>query len=317
MRTNGALDCEEVATGAEWPQDLIMCTEDESPFAVVIPVGPGKEAILDTLETVEAFCPEPHQVFILDDQTKDGTYEALCTSKKPHWHIHRNSRSHGIRRLVHTLCFGYKQVLDRTRCRLVLRLDQDALLIKPGLLQEALAFLVANPPVGLFGVYSVDYNRPRGFASHTNLINRETSWYRKLLFGKPSWSDHLAKAEANGYIRGDNVFGGAYFISRECLMAMRRIGALDVPWRWHSILQEDVYFSMVAVAAGFRLGHFAAPEGPLCMEWRGLPFPAAAMASSHFKLVHSVDKGPNTGTTENGGKTARQVFREIRAVPRQ
>jgi hypothetical protein len=78
-------------------------------------------------------------------------------------------------------------------------------------------------------------------------------------------------------------------------------------------MQEDVYFSMVAVAAGFRLGHFAAPEGPLCMDWRGLPMPAAALAASKFKLVHSVDKGPNTGVGENGGRTAREVFREFRA----
>ena len=52
---------------------------------------------------------------------------------------------------------------------------------------------------------------------------------------------------------------------------MKDMGALDVPYRWHSRLMEDVYFSMVSVAAGFGLGHFGAPEGPLCLEWRGLP----------------------------------------------
>jgi len=66
------------------------------------------------------------------------------------------------------------------------------------------------------------------------------------------------------------------------------------------------------VAAGFQMGHFAAPDGPMCMEWRGLPYPAAALAAGKYKLVHSVDKGPNTGPAENGGRTAREVFRDLR-----
>jgi hypothetical protein len=71
---------------------------------------------------------------------------------------------------------------------------------------------------------------------------------------------------------------------------------------------------MIAVAAGFKLGHFAAPEGPLCMEWRGLPYPAEKLIASKYKLVHSVDKGPNTGPVENGGRTAREVFRDSRKL---
>jgi len=107
-------------------------------------------------------------------------------------------------------------------------------------------------------------------------------------------------------------FWGAYFVTRDCIEAAIKIRALKVPWHWHSKMQEDVYFSMVTVAAGFQLGHFAAPEGPLCMEWRGLLHPAAILAASKYKLVHSVDKGPNTGPTENGGKTAREVYRDLR-----
>lgn len=290
-----------------------MATKGKPQVAIVLPVGPGKESALDTLESVEAFCPEPHVVFVIDDQTNDGTYEALSSAKQPHWEIFKNKRRHGTQRLVHSLCFAYEQVIVRTECKLILRLDQDALLIKPGVLSEALAFMESNPTVGLFGVYEVDYNRARNFDVHRRLINRETARYRTLIGRRPSWKDYLKIAEGNGYKRGDNVFGGAYFMTRECILAIRKLGALNVPWAWHSIMQEDVYFSMVTVAAGFRLGHFAAPDGPLCLEWRGLPFPAAALASGKYKLVHSVDKGPNTGPAENGGRTAREMFRDLRA----
>jgi len=286
--------------------------------AIVIPVGPGKDFVLDTLESVGCFCPEPHVVFIVDDQTRDGTYEALMKVKKPHWHIFRNKKPHRIKRLVHGLAFAFEEVIARTECELILRLDQDALIIKPGLFAEAMAFKNSNPSVGLFGVYGVDYNGPREFECHKRLFDRETAWYRPLIGKRPSWENFLRIAEGRGYKRGDNVFGGAYFVTRECLKAAIKMGALNVPWHWHSKMQEDVYFSMIAVAAGFKLGHFAAPDGPLCMRWRGLPYPAATLANSRYKLVHSVDKGPNTGPKENDGRTAREVFRDLRAkMPRR
>jgi hypothetical protein len=137
------------------------------------------------------------------------------------------------------------------------------------------------------------------------------SW-RSVIGIRPSWHKLLSKAENNGYRRGDNVFGGAYFITRDCLVAIEAIGGLNVPYRWHSRMMEDVYFSMATVAAGFQMGHFAAPSGPLCLEWRGLPYPALEVWKRGYKIVHSVDKGNNTRAFENGGRTARQVFREIR-----
>ena len=176
--------------------------------AVVIPVGPGKEAVLDTLQSVEFFCAEPHVVFIVDDQTKDGTYEALMDAKQPHWHVFRNKSPHGTQRLVHSLCFAFEQVIARTECKLILRLDQDSLIIKPGLFPEALAYMRSNPSVGLFGVYEVDYNRARNFKSHAELFDRETAWFRTLIGRRPCWTKHPRIAESKGHKRGENVFGG-------------------------------------------------------------------------------------------------------------
>lgn len=281
-------------------------------LAVVVPVGPGTQTALDTLDSVDAFCGGDHVVYVVDDCTTDGTYEALLAARKPHWHLLRNERNQGIDRLTHTLCTGFKAVLKETDCELVLRLDQDALIIKPGLITDALQYMNSHREVGIFGVHSVDYNRPRSFESHRQLMESELSWPRRLAGLTPSWEPYFKAALARNYRPGDNVFGGAYFLTRQCLLGMQSIGALDVPWNWHSRMQEDVYFSMVSVAAGFQMGHFAAPEGPLCMEWRGLPHPATELVASKFKLVHSVDKGRNTTPAENGGKTAREVFRQER-----
>jgi len=289
-----------------------MTQEREARFAVVIPVGPGRELTLDTLDSVEACCSDEHRVVMIDDCTTDGTYEALVAANRPHWDVVRNPKRHGYARLAHMLSAGYRRVLGTSACRLVLRLDQDALIIKPGLDTDALEYMRQNPAVGIFGVYEADYDRPRDFKVHRRLIDKESALDRQLSGTSPFWLQYLERAERNGYRRGDNVFGGAYFITRPCLEAIERIGGLAVPMDWNSRLQEDVYFSMLTVAAGYRMGHFAAPDGPLCLEWRGLPYPAAALAESKFKLVHSVDKGKNTSAAENGGRSPREIFRELR-----
>ena len=293
-----------------------MKQESSKLAAIVLPTGPGKDATLDTLASIEYYCPEPHIVVVIDDCTQDGTYEAISANRRDHWHVLRNKRPMGVARLVHSLCTAYRFVLEQTKCNLILRLDQDALLIRSGVLTDAFGYAGANSSVGLFGVYEHDYNRDRAFQMHTTLMTREVGWPRNLLGLMPSWAPLLVKAEMLGYRRGDNVFGGAYFLTRDCLVGMRQIGALDVPYRWHSRLMEDVYFSMAAVAAGYKLGHFAAPEGPLCLEWRGLPYPAEKMLAAGYKVVHSVDKGKNTDRGANDGRTAREVFRSLRTLGR-
>jgi GT2 family glycosyltransferase len=284
----------------------------EATAAIVIPVGPGKGSIIDTIESVVHYCSEDHILVLVDDRTEDGTFEALLKAKQDNWRILRNPKRMGVLRLVHTLCNGFSYVLKETKCDLILRMDQDALMIGPDVLSDARRFVARNQEVGIFGVYENDYDRPRSFVSHRRLIEKEMLWWRKAIGVRPWWSPYLEIARAKGYEDGENVFGGAYFVTRECLQGIQRVGGMDVPNRWHSKLMEDVFFSMLAVAAGFKLGHFAAPDGPLALEWRGLPYPATELARSHFKIVHSVDKGKNTGPEDNNGETARQYFRRKR-----
>src|SRR5215469_3064966 len=134
-----------------------MSSPEQPLVAVVIAVGPGREAALDTLESIDALCPEPHRVILVEDQTDDGTYEALRDAKQPHWELLRNDRRYGWERGVHTMCFGYEQAIARTECTLILKMDVDALMIKPGVLSDALEFMRSRPEVGMFGIYEVDY----------------------------------------------------------------------------------------------------------------------------------------------------------------
>jgi hypothetical protein len=284
----------------------------QSIATIILPCGPGALSALDTLESVSYYCPERHDVVIIDDCTNDGTYDAIISAQKPNWHILRNDRRHGTARLVHTLSKAYSYCLKNLNSPLILRLDQDALVINSGVLTDALQFTMMNPDVGIFGVYDTDYNRPRSYDVHKRLIEKELSIIRRVFGIVPSWHRYLIEAENKGYRKGDNVFGGAYFLTRACLSAIEMAGALDVPYMWRSKMQEDVYYSMVTVASGYRMAHFAVPSGPMCLEWRGMPYPAITLWKRGYKIIHSVDKGSNTGPDDNDGKTAREVFRDIR-----
>lgn len=280
---------------------------------ILIPCGPhsGDNAI-EAAESVEAYSRIPYEIVFVDDCTEDGTYEKLFSQKRHCWHIVRSRKRNKYARLVQTLSLGYRYINRSLSGRCILKMDTDALVTGHGIFKEALAFMDANRSVGMYGVFRTDFNRKRSFATHANQINAETTLWRRVLHRAPSWLDLLRRAESNGYKRGENVFGGAYFITRKCLQAIDKLGGLDVPYNWHSRLAEDVYFSMATVAAGYTLGHFAAPEGPLCMEHRGLPYPAREIVARGYKITHSVDNGPNTGPVENDGVSAREAFRDIR-----
>jgi GT2 family glycosyltransferase len=285
----------------------------ESVAAIIIPCGPGAEQALDTANSISHYCTEPHDVVFVDDCTEDGTYEKIMANKQPNWHLIRNPRPNGYVRLVQTLCLGYSYIHSKlTTARCILKLDVDALVIRYGVISDALNYMAKNPDIGIFGVYDVDYNRPRSFTTHIKQISRETAWWRSIFGLRPSWYKLLRLAESKGYSRGNNVFGGAYFMTRSCLEGIESVGGFDVPYHWRSRLAEDVYFSMAASAAGYKLGHFAAPDGPLCLEHKGLPYPAGQLWERGFKIVHSVDKGVNTTAAENGGLTAREIYSNIR-----
>ncbi len=308
----------------------------ETSAVIIIPCGPCSETILDTAESIDYYCPEPHEIVFVDDCTKDGTYETLVSSKRSHWHILRNERPNGFLRLVHTLCFGMRYIYKMFKCRCVLKMDSDSLIIGSGVITDALEYMEANPHMGMFGVYEVDYNKPRTFAAHKKQMDNAVLRWRRMVGLRPSWSDMLRVAEGKGYRRGENISGGGYFITRRCLDAIAELGYLNVPYSWysnviqylfdtiqhvigmrlpyswHGRLAEDVFFSMATVASGYKLGHFAAPDGPICVALRGLPYPAKELLRRGYKIVHEPDKGPNTSALENGGVNARMFFRIIR-----
>lgn len=280
---------------------------------MVIPVGPGAGAeALDTLESVQMWFPADHQVVLVDDLTHDGTWEQLQPAAADgRVHLRRNPRHHGWAGLSHTLAAAFRWAAAQYDTPFVLKLDSDALITGPGLVDDITAFMDRNPALGMFGRHLINVDGTiKSFAMLTDAVRIELG---RPAGERPWWEPICEVATDKGWARGENVFGGAYVLTTPCVQAMDAAGYLDPDWdTWRSSMSEDVYFTMCTVAAGFGRGQFGVPNGPMALAWRGLPCSPAEILERGWSVVHSVDKGAFTTAEENGGLTAREVFRQHR-----
>jgi hypothetical protein len=285
-------------------------------YAVLVPVGPGNQAnVLDTLASLFHFCPADCRIFLVDDCTSDGTYDLLRGFKDPRVSVLRNSRPQRYNGLVRTLALGLTEIAKIPGMRLVLKTDTDALMTGHGVFEDAAAFVHAHPRVGIFGRHLINYDgTPKDFSVLTAFFQREMRFPRNLIPGRTGYMPILHQALKNGWQLGENVFGGAYFLTGDCLRKMAALGHLDLSRSTRTAVAEDSYFTMCAVAAGFDRAQFAYPVGPMGLAYTGLPAPAKVLAEAGMKIVHTVDKGKFTSRDENGGLTPREFFAQLREM---
>lgn len=270
---------------------------------VVMPVGPGwPTESADTLRSIlQHTCERSRCVVVVDDHTTDGTAEEIAQVADDTCVLLRTDRPNGITYLKRSLAQAFTWCLDQLQFDILLRIDTDALLLAPGLIEDGRQHHLLDSTHGCFGRFDREPDGSRrsfeGLAAHIAKHERR--------IGKPYYAPLRDAARRNGWSDGAHVFGAACFYTRDCLMALRRLGALDIPDHSpYQHLSEDLYYSMAVVAAGYELGHFAAPDGPMALAWRELPFEPQEHVRRGDKVVHSVDKGVRA-------QGARARFREL------
>jgi hypothetical protein len=288
---------------------------------VLIVVGNGRvPETVDTIESVWHYLGGEQPIIANLDHEDDGTEAALRKACGARLHFVRNPHPGGIGAeivmpfLTHKSAFGLRCAIEAYDAEVLLKLDTDALVTGYGLIEDALAFMARNPEVGIFGRHLINVDGTiKDYRMHTRRLNRELSVWNRLRLRGPAYAGIARRALARGWGLGENVFGGACFFTWRCLRAMDGLGYLRPPrQRWNSLIADDVYFTMCAMAAGFDRGQFGVPNGPMCMAWQFLPLPPKEIQSRGYKLVHSVDKGHNTSREDNEGMTAREFFRAVR-----
>ena len=271
-------------------------------LVVVLPIGPNDnpDFIADTIESIKFYC-RCNLKLIFTDDSQQGLGE-LIKSKYPDADNLVNIKSNGLGGgLYITLALAFKHAVENYHFKTLLRIDTDALVIGENPQLDAEKLFRENPNFGLggllkFGNEIIDFNNnvfdnrwPR------NYMYEITSTWR--VFKRPvanfALRKHFLKAFANGFNIGDNIFGGAYFLSESLLIAMNKAGLLPDYKLKNSRMEEDHIFSLLAKVVNFDIGEMGAGELPFGVYWKKLPASPKQLLAKKKKIIHSTRSWEN------------------------
>jgi hypothetical protein len=259
--------------------------------AVVMPVGPNDEA-LDSVRSVLHFIAAPRAIVLVDDtQGRVDLAAAAALSDDVEVLPAPANAAGGQGGLWVKLAAGYRRALERCPFDVLLRMDADALVIGPGVETAARQRFGADPQLGMLGSYRIGPDGGvRDWTPAARILRRESGVRGRLR--DPRLRTLLlrlrARADAHGYEAGEHPLGGAYLHSRAAVDALQANGWLDLPLLARSRLGEDHLFSLLTVAAGFRIADFGGPGDPLALRWRGLPAHPSQLLADGKLVTHSV-----------------------------
>jgi hypothetical protein len=282
---------------------------------VVVPVGPGcrEEFVADTVESALFYMAPGTRVLLADNSFKgtgrrvrerfpDGTVDVLVTEE----------HAGKFGKLYVTLAVAFAHALDAyDDFPVLLRMDTDALVTGPRPEADAAALFAAEPAVGIAGQYPNWYDgTPTDWSWPREQVLKQSGSLRSLVTHPRrglALRDAYKRAAANGYEAGVHVFGGAYFVSRDCLERLRAAGLLPRVALGDAYLQEDHLFGLLVKAVGKEMGDLASRDGPFACAWQDLPAPPDEVLRRGKKVVHSTRRCGNLGEEE-----IRAAFRAAR-----
>ena len=189
--------------------------------------------------------------------------------------------------LTGLLLAAFKKAVRRFEFDVLLKIDTDALCLRPGVFAAAEESFARDPRLGMAGSYlpGVTHESDRHrFAWLVPIIEEEASRDRVL-------GEALRDAKANGYAEGEHVQGGVYMISRQALLALAERGYLDWRPRRGVLLYDDMIVSIFVRAAGFRLGELSDGTSTIQSAPNSLPLALDEIAADRPAAVHTVRRG--------------------------
>lgn len=263
---------------------------------IVIPVGPNCKAeyIIDTIKSVIYYTSCKFKIIISDDSQKQTGNDI----KKIFAYIDviTTTKVFGLQAgLYITLSNVYKFAINNYNFNLLLRLDTDALITGFEPQAEAVELFKKNPKIALAGLYrrgiwprdSFD-NKINNFYPRMRIISSAFGW---RIIQRPvanfTMRKIALKAFLNGYELGENIFGGAYFISKMFLIKLDEEGLLPNYKLKYVQLEEDHIFSMLVKYFDFDFGDLESGNLPFGCSWKGLPASPAELYNRGKKIIHS------------------------------
>lgn len=289
--------------------------------AFLMVVGPGEGALAaDTLESIATFEPGAC-VWLLDDCTRDGTYEVIQSwaAAHPGCRLERNPEPRGYRGIARSFFSLLSAVAaEPLMPELVIKLDPDTCIVGPGvvdLVRQRMAAAGGPGIVGMYRVAAAGGRRAFGRLRRNMLLDLLPLGLHKdrrsLRVGRPFWSPYVPLARRHGYEFGEHVLGALSAMHGDTLRAIRDSGFLEgLPSDYRALtVEEDVLLGLGTKAVGHRLIDINAdPAHPdVWIQFLPpVPIDAGELLRLGVRAVH-----PVKATAD--GEAMRGVFRRDRA----
>lgn len=268
---------------------------------VVSAVADGEwGGICDLLESLACYLDCRYEVVFAEDVTTDGTAERLRAAG--HWVV-SNPEKLNLAGNELTLRRGFREATRLFDAAYYMKLDPDALLLGPGLLDAVSQAFAADDRVGMVGCYRI---------GHDGLARDLGYWRKRMIKYARSLGRPYRLALERGYSAGDGVQGGAYVLSRSCMDAILAHGWFDGAGGYRprhdrkSHIAEDSLIAMLTYASGYTVGEIGGPGQAFALNHRGLPMTVEELVAQKRLVVHSIK------FDDDESRRARDFFRRRR-----
>jgi hypothetical protein len=269
-----------------------MASGSQVDLVALIPAGPGTrlDYLLDTIESVR-FWTGPCRAIVVIDDSGAGRFAALG-GRAPDLAVVPTPRVMGKFWGMHAaLSMAYRYALDHYEFPVLLRLDDDALVIGPRPEVDAARFFAEHPDAAFASAHDFDSDgRAQTREYPRRVLLREMHWTSFLRTPRRArlYRRLVGAAVAHGYKLGEFCFGGACFASYRALRRLRDADMLPVNELAGTRLEEDHIFALLAMSLGMQLGDFAGDGDPMGVSWLTLPMSPQELLDRRRKVIHSV-----------------------------
>lgn len=264
----------------------------------------------DTIESINYYTKERHKIICINDCQKNENKTNLeqkinsapiinfLPRYDPNWP--RNAYGPLFCKLFQAMEYAVKQF----RFDFLVKLDTDALIVGSKLFEQiARYFEDHSPDIGQIGSYRIRADGKKRTRWRWFLYLLFTVYFKSQLSRNSLiWSECLAKAKKNGYRLGESMLGGAYIYKYECI---RKIIALypyldiEKDKLYLTKIGEDVIFSLLTFASGYKIGDFAGPNDPMAIAHKSLPIDKEEIVKQKKQIIHSIREGTNGESEES------------------
>ncbi len=280
---------------------------------VLIPVGPRSDPkfVNDTIASV--FTHMSDVAVVVADNTRNGLDRVASGQSLVIEYVRFQStgKISTSGQLYFNLTRCFDRILDAYDFEVLLRLDDDALVIGPDPDADAVSYFASHPHIGCLGSFRFTCTGDRrSFAQPAQTLRHEL--YSIAVLKHPRRWMALralyALARRHGYEDGENCLGAACFFSHAALNAMRTKRLFANPALVTTNLEDDHMYGLLVRAAGFEIDDFATGSHPLGLAFRGLPMSPGELVDSGKKIVHSLK--------DHGGRSQADLRDEFRRLVR-